>query len=67
MSSRHRAGRQVQQSTGCRAFVPAPLPPDPPLVHEGELKTLLSAAGRDIGRLDALAALLPNPDLFVAM
>ena len=28
---------------------------------------LLSRADRDIGRLDALAALLPNPDLFVAM
>lgn len=63
----NRAGRYIQQSTGYKAFVPAPLPPDPPLAFDGELQTLLSAADRDIGRLDALAALLPNPDLFVAM
>ncbi len=63
----HRAGRYIQQSTGYRAFVPAPWPPDPPLAYDGELQTLLSAADRDIGRLDALATLLPNPDLFVAM
>jgi Fic family protein len=62
-----RAGRYVQQATGYKAFLPAPLPPDPPLAYDGELQTLLSAADRDIGRLDALAALLPNPDLFVAM
>ena len=62
-----RAGRYVQQPTGYKAFLPAPLPPDPPLAYDGELQTLLSAADRDIGRLDALAALLPNPDLFVAM
>lgn len=63
----HRAGRYIQQPTGYRAFVPVPLPPDPPIEYSGELQTLLSSADRDIGRLDALAALLPNPDLFVAM
>lgn len=62
-----RAGRYVQQATGYRAYLPAPLPPDPPVAYEGELQALLSTADRDIGRLDALAALLPNPDLFVAM
>lgn len=67
MDHPHRAGRYIQQSTGYKAFVPAPLPPEPPLAYDGELQTLLSAADRDIGRLDALAALLPNPDLFVAM
>lgn len=63
----YRAGRSIQQVSGYKAFVPAPLPPDPPIEYSGELQTLLSAADRDIGRLDALAALLPNPDLFVAM
>ncbi|MBL8331002.1 MAG: Fic family protein [Rubrivivax sp.] len=62
-----RAGRYILQSTGYKAFVPTPLPPQPPLAYEGKVQTLLSAADRDIGRLDALAALLPNPDLFVAM
>jgi Fic family protein len=57
----------LQQTSGYKAFVPAPLPPEPALVYDGQLHTLLSAADRDIGRLDALATLLPNPDLFVAM
>jgi Fic family protein len=67
METSHRAGRWFQQSTGYRAFVPAPLPPDPPIAYDGELQTLLSTADRDLARLDAIAALLPNPDLFVAM
>jgi len=62
-----RAGRYVQQTSGYRAFLPAPLPPDPPVIYEGELQTLLSNADRDLARLDAIASLLPNPDLFVAM
>jgi Fic family protein len=65
--TRARGGRYVQQTTGYRAFVPAPLPPDPPLAYDGTLQTLLSNADRDLARLDAIAALLPNSDLFVAM
>lgn len=67
MNHPHRAGRFVQQTTGYKAFIPAPLPPDPPLLYSGELQSLLSNADRNIGRLDALATMLPNPDLFVAM
>lgn len=67
MNFPQRAGHYAQQPTGYKAFIPAPLPPDPPIAYSGELQTLLSAADRDIGRLDALASLLPNPDLFVAM
>ncbi len=63
----HRSGRWQQQPSGYRAFIPSPLPPDPPLLIDGPLQTLLSQADRDLGRLDALAGLLPNPDLFVAM
>lgn len=62
-----RAGRYMQQPSGYKAFIPAPLPPDPPVVFSGELQTLLSSADRDLARLDAIASLLPNPDLFVAM
>ena len=47
--------------------MPAPLPPQPDIDFDGELRTLLSQADRDVARLDAIAALLPNPDLFVAM
>ncbi len=67
MPSEHRAGRYLQQSTGYRAFLPAALPPEPPVAYSGELQTLLSTADRDLARLDAIASLLPNPDLFVAM
>lgn len=56
MDRAHRAGWYIQQGTGYKAFVPASLPPDPPLAYGGEVQTLLSAADRDIGRLDALAA-----------
>lgn len=66
-SLRARAGRYVRQPTGYRAFIPAPLPPDPPIRMDGRLQTLLSAADRALGRLDGSIQTLPNPDLFVFM
>ncbi|MFM2275703.1 MAG: hypothetical protein RL211_1575 [Pseudomonadota bacterium] len=66
-SPTNRAGHYVAQSTGYKAFIPAPLPPLPDIEFDGELRTLLSNADRDTARLDAIAALLPNPDLFVSM
>ena len=62
-----RAGRYVRQPTGYSAFVPAPLPPDPPLQLAGPLQGLLSQADRALGRLDGSVLTLPNPDLFVFM
>ena len=67
MDLRHRAGRYIEQPTGYRAFVPAPLPPVPPIRLEGELQALLSEADRALGRLDGSIHTLPNPDLFVFM
>ena len=67
MSNPLRAGRYVLQATGYKAFLPEPLPPFPEVEYDGELRTALSNADRDLARLDAIAALLPNPDLFVAM
>lgn len=67
MANHSRAGIFVKQPTGYKAFIPAALPPEPPVVFGGELQTLLSDADRDLARLDAIASLLPNPDLFVAM
>jgi Fic family protein len=67
LCSAFRSGRVVKQPTGYRAFLPEPLPPNPPLHYDGELLRLLSDADRNLARLDALATLLPNPDLFVAM
>ena len=62
-----RAGRYVKQPTDYRAFIPAPMPPDPPIQMDDELMRLLSDADRALGRLDGVASILPNPDLFVAM
>ena len=67
MATPQRAGRYIQQTTGYRAFIPNALPPNPDIAFDGELRTLLSNADRDIARLDAISTLLPNPDLFVAM
>ena len=48
-----------------RAFVPAPLPPDPPLVLDGPLQQALESAVLAIGRLDGVSALLTDPTLFL--
>src|SRR5437660_9518330 len=62
-----RAGRYVKQLEGYRAFIPAPLPPDPPVTMDAELLRLLSDADRALGHLDGATSILPNPNLFVAM
>ncbi|MDP6380109.1 MAG: Fic family protein [Phycisphaerae bacterium] len=67
MSGTSRAGCYVQQTGGYVAFIPAPLPPDPPIEMDTELTNLLSEADRALGQLDGVASVLPNPDLFVAM
>src|SRR4051794_38441482 len=61
-----RAGRFVP-SEGYEYFVPAPLPPDPPLQYDDELLSLLSRADLAVGRLDGAIETVPDPDLFVAM
>jgi Fic family protein len=61
-----RSGRYVRQLSGYSAFIPTPLPPDPPL-QLGTFVPLLSQADQAIGRLDGVGRTLPNPDLFVAM
>jgi Fic family protein len=62
-----RAGQYLPQPTGYRAFIPAALPPQPPIDIDGELQVLLSQADRALGRLDGSIKTLPNPDLFVFM
>jgi Fic family protein len=66
MDGSTRAGRYTRQN-GYRTFVPAPLPPDPPLKLDEEMATLLEQANLALGRLDGLAQILPNPELFVSM
>ncbi len=63
----HRAGRYVQQPARFRAFIPSPLPPEPPIAVSPEMQVLLSKADRALGRLDGSIQTLPHPDLFVFM
>ncbi len=49
-----------------RAFVPPPLPPDPPIDILGLLPKL-SVAERALGRLDGITVLLPRQELFLYM
>ncbi|MBL8065273.1 MAG: Fic family protein [Chthonomonadaceae bacterium] len=65
MSSR--AGRYEVQPEGYKAFVPAPLPPVPPLHMDDELVSLNSRSDSMIARLDAAGDLVPNRELFVFM
>lgn len=58
-SSTALAGETVQ------AFVPDPLPPTPPLVLDAARQQRLERAQLACGRLDAITALLPDPDLFL--
>ena len=48
-----------------RAFVPDPLPPEPPVLLVGPLQALHERALLACGRLDGVSTLLPNPELFL--
>lgn len=61
-----RAGQYIDCGS-YRAFVPTPLPPDPPLAIDVELLDLLGKAERWLGNLNGAASKLPNVDLFVLM
>ncbi|MDH3973589.1 MAG: Fic family protein [Deltaproteobacteria bacterium] len=62
-----RAGKYIRQSQGYSAFIPASLPPQPPIAIDQEMQTLLSKADRALGRLDGSIQTLPDPDWFVYM
>ena len=50
---------------GIKAFIPAPLPPEPPLEIDNRRQKLLERGTLALGRLDSITLLLPNPDLFL--
>jgi Fic family protein len=62
-----RAGMVMNTTRGYSAFIPAKLPPEPPIIIDSEMQKLLSLADRKLGRLDGITQILPNPELFVAM
>lgn len=61
-------GHYSRQSTGgepFEAFVPAPLPPAPPVQWSTALRLAFDDALLALGRLDAIAELLPNASLLL--
>lgn len=69
MKASSRAGRLIQQQTGPEgyaAFIPAALPPDPPLDLSAGLGGLLERASGSLGRLDGLSRSL-DPDRLLYM
>lgn len=48
-----------------RAFIPNPLPPDPPIQLADRDHDLIEKANRALGRLDGIATLLPDVSLFL--
>ncbi|MBF0622579.1 MAG: Fic family protein [Magnetococcales bacterium] len=49
------------------AFIPAPLPPTPPIVWSPELRNKFDQALLALGRLDSVSILLPDTSLFLYM
>ncbi|MCA1786407.1 MAG: Fic family protein, partial [Desulfobacteraceae bacterium] len=50
-----------------QAFVPAPLPPAPPIEWSSELREKFDQALLALGRLDSVSVLLPDTSLFLYM
>jgi Fic family protein len=69
MPNTKRLGQFKESGDGAdriRAFVPPPLPPDPPL-RLAELLAKLGKADRALGRLDGVTKILPDKSLFIYM
>jgi len=68
--SNSRAGNFITDLSGesaYKSFVPAPLPPSPPLELNSETIKLLARAGRQLAELNTLSVHIPNVNLFVSM
>lgn len=63
----NRSGKYISQLRGYKAFSPTPLPPQPPLEISAEMGQKIEHATLLLARLDGLAYLLPNLDLFISM
>lgn len=65
MDYKKRAGSYIQQNSGYKAFIPKPLPPDPEIEYDDELRELLSRADRAMARLDGVTTVIPNATWFI--
>jgi Fic family protein len=65
---REAQGRYIRIATGdesFKAFVPAPLPPRPPIAWSAALRSRYDAALLSLGRLDTITGFLPNASLLL--
>ncbi len=65
---RRQSGQYLASTTSgeiVRAFVPAPLPPEPPLQVDAGIQQLLQETNLALGRLDGIGTLLPDTQLFL--
>lgn len=63
-----RSGQYVTSTTtgeAVRAFIPAPLPPDPEIQLTSSDYELMERANRALGRLDGVTTILPDTELFL--
>lgn len=67
MTASDRSGRYVMQPQGYRAFIPAPLPPTPPVALDEAAQRLLARAEANLGRLDSAIRTLPDAEQFTLM
>ena len=56
---------QTTLNESVRAFIPDPLPPEPPIRWSPDLLAAQQRAALALGRLDGVTALLPDPALFL--
>lgn len=66
----HRAGKTVHNLSGEMAyasFYPQPLPPEPSIEIDAELRQLLIDAHKKLALLEGLSDRIPNKDLFISM
>ena len=67
---KNRAGELKRNLSGEAAydsFVPAPLPPEPPIGMDAEMVGLLVRANRQVAELDGISSRIPDMPLFVSM
>ena len=65
-----RAGKTVQNLSGDMAyasFYPRPLPPEPNIEIDAEMRQLLIDAHKKLALLNGLSDRIPNKDLFISM
>lgn len=70
MMERGLTGEFIIRKTGdetVKAFLPFPLPPDPPLEITADLRNSLDQALLSLGRLDSITMVLPETSIFLYM